>query len=145
MTDVTVGPPASRPAVMRTFLNPYLQIVIGALLDTAGEILLKKGANAVPTAGGAGGIFGVTPLASGWTWIGIVSYVLSLVSWLYVLRSVPLSVAFPLINVVHVFVPVGASIFLHERVMPKRWLGISLIILGVFAIIKPLIKAEERL
>ena len=127
------------------FINPYVQILIGALLDTTGEILLKKGASAVSPAGGWVAHLGITPLLSGWTWLGIISYVLSLVSWLHVLRFVPLSIAFPLINVVHVFVPLGASVFLHEHVSAKRWLGISLIILGVFAIIKPLIKAEERL
>jgi drug/metabolite transporter (DMT)-like permease len=42
-------------------------------------------------------------------------------------------------------VPIGAAVFLHEHVSAKRWLGISLIILGVFAIIKPLVKAEEKL
>ena len=146
MTEVAqLTPTDRRPAALAWFINPYLQIVVGALLDTSGEILLKKGALAAPTAHGWLSVIGLTPLASVWTWIGIVSYILSLVSWLHVLRSVPLSVAFPLVNVVHVFVPVGASIFLHEHVSDKRWLGISLIVLGVFAIIKPLIKAEEKL
>jgi len=146
MSDVAqLAPAVRRPGVLAWFVNPYVQIIIGALLDTCGEILLKKGAIASPTAHGWLSVIGLTPLASAWTWIGIISYVLSLVSWLHVLRSVPLSVAFPLINVVHVFVPVGASIFLHEHVSGKRWLGICLIVLGVFAIVKPLVKAEEKL
>lgn len=146
MSDLAeLDPPARRTGAMAWFINPYLQIIIGALLDTTGEILLKKGASAAPTTHGWLGIVGLSPLGAVWTWIGIASYVLSLISWLHVLRSVPLSVAFPLINVVHVFVPLGAAVFLHEHVCAKRWLGISLIILGVFAIIKPLIKAEEKL
>lgn len=133
------------PLPLRILLNPYLLILIGALLDSSGEILLKKGASAVGPGGGIAAELGITPLLSGWTWLGINCYVLSLVSWLYVLRSVPLSVAFPLINVVHVFVPLGARLFLHEYVSIKRWAGISLIIIGALAIIKPLVQAEKKL
>jgi len=90
-------------------------------------------------------VIGLTPLLSAWTWGGILSYIASMVSWLYVLRTVPLSIAFPLINVVHVLVPLGASIVLHEHVSPRRWTGITLILMGVIAIMKPVAKAEERL
>src|SRR5512146_399972 len=126
MSDVAVGEDSSvrGPSPVAWFLNPYVQIFIGALLDTGGEILLKKGACSVPAVHGAAGIFGYAPLASGWTWLGIISYVMSLVSWLHVLRFVPLSVAFPLINVVHVLVPLGAVLFLHEHVSSRRWFGI---------------------
>ena len=121
-------------------LNRYLLILFGALLSAAGEVLLKKGATA---AAGSTSVLG--PLFSFWTWIGIACYVTALVSWLYVLKKVPLSIAFPLINVVHVLVPLGASIFLHEHVSLRRWAGISLIILGVIAIMKPVVHAEEKL
>jgi len=138
--------PLARPhGVRRWLLNPYLLILIGALLNTTGELFLKRGANTEAHLGGWAGAMGFTPLLSGWTWIGIVSYVLSFLTWLSVLRTIPLSIAFPLINVVHVFVPIGASIFLHEHVSLKRWAGISLIILGVLAIMKPVAQAEEKL
>ena len=126
-------------------LNPYVLIFAGSLLATAGELLLKKGADSVAGRGGLAAAVGLTPLLSGWTWAGIVSYVTSLVSWLYVLRTVPLSIAFPLVNVVHVFVPLGASLFLHEHVSGRRWAGIALILLGILAVVKPVARAEEKL
>ena len=147
--DVALKPVAvdyAASATRRTVaLVPLLLILVSAICDTAGEILLKKGASSVADLNTWASTLGFAPLASAWTWLGIIIYVLSLVSWLYVLRTVPLSIAFPLVNVVHVFVPLGASIFLHEHVSVRRWLGISLIILGVFAILKPLMKAEEKL
>ena len=115
--------------------------MLGAILTTAGEILLKKGAISV----GASATVVLAPLLSIWTWLGILCYITALVCWLYVLRKIPLSIAFPLINVVHVLVPLGASIFLHEHVSLRRWAGISLIILGVIAIVKPVVHAEEKL
>jgi undecaprenyl phosphate-alpha-L-ara4N flippase subunit ArnE len=150
MSRVVEGAPGMTRGVERAsplawMLNPYLLILVGALLDTAGEVLLKKGADSVAGRGGVAAAMGFLPLLSAWTWIGIISYVTSLVSWLYVLRTVPLSIAFPLVNVVHVFVPLAAAIFLHEHVSLRRWMGILLIIVGVFAIVKPLVKAEEKL
>ena len=144
--DVPAAARAPRSAAAALLLNPYLLIFVGSLLATAGELLLKKGADSVAGRGGAAAsAAGLTPLLSGWTWAGIVSYVTSLVSWLYVLRTVPLSIAFPLVNVVHVFVPLGASLFLHEHVSARRWAGIALILLGIFAVVKPVARAEEKL
>lgn len=146
MKDPDRLPTTWRPTPLgRALVNPYFLILVGALLNTAGELFLKRGASTEAHVGGVAGAMGLTPLLSGWTWVGIVSYVLSFLTWLRVLRTIPLSIAFPLINVVHVFVPVGASIFLHEHVSLTRWAGITLIILGVLAIMKPVAKAEEKL
>jgi drug/metabolite transporter (DMT)-like permease len=127
------------------FFNPYFQIFIGALCDATGELLLKKGASVSHSLTGVAAVVGVTPLASLWTWLGILIYITGLIVWLYVLRFVPISIAFPLINVVHVLVPLGSWLFLHEQISFQRWFGIGLIICGILLLIKPLIKAEERL
>ena len=97
--------------------NPYVQIGIGALLVTISELLLKKGA----VAGGLG---------SGWTWLGITTYIMSFISWLYVLRRLPLSVAYPLISVVHLLVPLGAWLLLGETILFRRWVGIAFVFTG---------------
>lgn len=127
------------------FFNPYFQIVAGALCTTAGELLLKKGASPSHAVGGVEAVVGLAPMASVWTWIGIITYVTSLISWLYVLRFVPISIAFPLINAVHVLVPIGSLIFLHERVSLGRWVGIAIVLCGILLLIKPLAHAEEKL
>src|SRR2546423_1801846 len=129
------------------FANPYAQIAIGAVLVTASELLLKKGAiesssDSLPS---WMKVLGVGAMASGWTWLGIICYVLSFVSWLYVLRLLPLGVAFALINVVHVLVPIGARVFLHEPIPLKRWMGIALILAGIILVVGPAAKAEEKL
>jgi drug/metabolite transporter (DMT)-like permease len=58
---------------------------------------------------------------------------------------VPLSIAFALVNCVHVFVPLGSLIFLHERVSAMRWLGIAVVLCAILLLIKPLTRAEEKL
>lgn len=126
-------------AAPRGFLNPYFQLFAGALLVTVSELLLKRGATGYtdPT--------GLSALASWWVWGGIACYILSFVSWLHVLRHVPLIVAFNLMNAVHVLIPISSWLFLGEVVPPARWAGIALITLGLCLIAKPLAKLEERL
>jgi drug/metabolite transporter (DMT)-like permease len=100
-----------------------VQIAIGALLVTISELLLKRGAM-------SGGLW------TWWTWGGIATYILSFLSWLYVLRHLPLSIAFALINVVHVLVPLGAWLFLHEAISVQRGSGIFLVLCGTVVMAK---------
>ncbi len=88
---------------------------------------------------------GISGLASIWTWLGIVFVILSLVSWLYILRLVPLSIAFPLSNVVHILVPMSCWIFLGELISSRRWCGIALVTIGLIVVAKPFARIEEKL
>ena len=129
--------------LVRGFLNPYVQLAIGSLLVTSSELLMKKGASSVPA--GVVGWLGIGALCSWWTWAGIVTYVLSFFSWVHVLRLLPLGLAYALINVVHVMIPVGAWVFLHEAIPVRRWVGISLVLCGLLLILKPVVRAEQKL
>ena len=134
-----------RPAALKWFLHPYVQLAIGAMLVTASELLLRRGAQDYHDATGPANYLGIAALGSWWTWLGIITYILSFASWLYVLRFVPLSIAFPVINVVHVLVPLGAWAILHEHVSGRRWAGIALVLTGILLIVRPVVQAEEKL
>ncbi len=143
-------PPGARTSIRDRslagwFLDPYVQIAIGSVLVTASELLMKKGADSASHLAGGVGMLGVAALASGWTWGGIVTYVLSFVSWIHVLRFVPLGIAYALINVVHVLIPVGSWVFLHEQISIRRWCGITIVLFGIYLVIRPLSKLEEKL
>lgn len=129
--------------VFGAFFNPFFQLALGSLLVTSSELLMKKGASALPA--GTVGWFGIGALASWWTWAGIVTYVLSFISWIYVLRFVPLGIAFALISVVHIMIPIGAWIFLHETVSIRRWIGIGMVFCGLLLILKTAARAEQKL
>jgi drug/metabolite transporter (DMT)-like permease len=131
------------PAIVRVAV-PYAQILLGALLNVAGEVLLKRGSSwAVQHA--SVGVFGLAALASVWTWIGVACYIVALLNWLWVLRTVPVSIAFSLMNAVYVLVPLAANVFLHEPIHPRRWLGIAFVLSGALLIARPLAVAEEKL
>ncbi len=127
----------------RRLLDPYVQIGLGALLVTASELLLKKGATSGAAMPPGLAWLGVGALASWWTWAGIATYIASFASWLYVLRHLPLSIAFALINIVHVLVPLGAWALLGETISIKRWIGIGLVLCGTVIVARPAATAEE--
>ena len=123
----------------RRFLHPYLQLSISIVLAAAAQIFLKIGVDIRLGTSGYGF------LVSLWIWTGISAILLSLFSWLYALKSVPLIVAFNLAATNHILVAIGACAFLGEKITQQRWLGISLVALGAFFIARSSSRAEEKL
>jgi multidrug transporter EmrE-like cation transporter len=115
-------------------LKPYVALALDALLVTAAELLLKMGATSGARLPPAIAWLGVGALASGWTWLGILAYLLSFACWLYVLRYIPVSLAFGLLGIAQVFVPLGAWMFLGESISPLRWVGIASVLAGTMCI-----------
>ena len=126
------------------FANPWLVLVFEVVFVTAAETLLKVGASKTERVAGWEWT-GLLPLGSIWTWWAIALIVLSFLCWIYVLKYIPLSIAFPLSNVVHVLIPLNCWIFLGEHISHRRWCGIAIVILGLALVAKPVAKIEEQL
>ncbi len=123
---------------------PYGGVIACALCVTASEVFMKKGADAVVQVPSFLQGLGISGLTSGWVWVGVLFYLLSFVFWLKVLRLLPLNVAFNLVNIEHVFVPLASALFLGESITLGRWIGIALVLAGVLVIAKPLHQVEDR-
>lgn len=138
------GPETMRdlPAPRRGFLNPYVAIALSVVLDACAQVLLKIGSDHSVA---AASIFGFAGLESGWVWLGIIAMVTSFSSWIYSLRFVPLGIAANLTGATHVLVPLICWTLMGEQIHTRRWLGISLVIAGVFIIARPLMKVEEKM
>lgn len=124
--------------------RPWLALALEVVLVTASETLLKIGASETRRVAGWEWL-GVLSLASPWIWGAIVVLVLSFLCWIYVLRHIPLSVAFPLSNATHVLVPLACWIFLNEAISLRRWCGIGVVIAGLAVMAKPVASIEEKL
>ncbi len=131
--------------LLKFFGNPWLQLGLNALIVTASELCLKLGARDTAHLAQTWTWTGLTGLASAWTWLGIVFIIFSLLGWLYLLRHLPLSIAFPLSNTPHILVPLMSSIFLGEMISPRRWCGIALVLIGLLLVAKPFARIEEKL
>jgi len=147
MDHMTMHSEAS-PVVRRPwYRGPLAQLALNGFLIAVSEIMLKKGATAtshIPAPAWLARL-GVTALVSWWVWGGIATHILGFLTWLNILRFVPLSIAYPIASVVHVLIPLGAWWFLGERVSPVRWAGILLIVAGIWLIAQTFTKAEESL
>src|SRR5262245_8870819 len=106
------------------YLNPILHLGLNGVLVAASQLLLKKAAMEGRT--------GLATLASGWAVAGIACYVAGFFNWLQALRWVPLSVAFPVTSGAHVLIPIGSAVFFGEHVGPVRWIGILLVVAGIW-------------
>src|SRR5437764_14459039 len=101
-------------------LNPWFQLVLSVLFVTTSEVFLKRGAVKAPRLPEEVNWTGVSALASPDVWYGILFVIASFISWLYVLRFIPLTIAFPLSNFVLVLVPLASWFFLNALISVLR-------------------------
>jgi drug/metabolite transporter (DMT)-like permease len=127
------------------FGNPWLQLALSVLCVFVSELLLKRGATDVADPENAFSWTGINGLASPLVWWAILLVIASFISWLYVLKYIPLAIAFPLSRVVDILVPLGCWIFLGELISTLRWCGIALVVIGLALVAKPVAQIEERL
>jgi drug/metabolite transporter (DMT)-like permease len=94
-----------------------------------GQLLFKLSANSTLEPGVS---FSIRNLATNpWFVASLLLYGSATLLWVWILRSVPLSVAYPFFALSFVFVPFLGQIILGEEVNQIYWVGIGLIVLGV--------------
>ena len=132
----------TRPTGIR---NPWLHLAISTICVAIYELLLKRGATQIADPNSSWSWTGVNGLGSIYVWIAIIFVIVSLITWLYVLRYLPLSIAFPIAQSVHILVPLGSWLILGEHIVTLRWMGIALVSLGLAIVAKPVARLEEEL
>ena len=127
------------------FGNPWLQLALSVICVLVSELLLKRGATDTADPASEWSWTGINSLTSSLIWWAIILIIISFISWLYVLRYVPLTLAFPLSRVVDVLVPLSCWLVLGETISARRWFGIALVVIGLAIVAKPIARLEERL
>lgn len=56
--------------------------------------------------------------------------------WMYIIKTFPLSMAYPMSSISYVMAMVAAVVFLHEEVSATHWTGVALIVIGCILIAK---------
>ena len=56
--------------------------------------------------------------------------------WMYVLKKYEFSVAYPLLSISYIIGLLSAHFVLHEAVPFTRWIGVIIVMIGVFFIVK---------
>ena len=60
----------------------------------------------------------------------------SMLLWMYILKRYEFSIVYPLTGISYIFGLVAAQWILHESIPATRWIGVIIIIIGVFFVVK---------
>jgi undecaprenyl phosphate-alpha-L-ara4N flippase subunit ArnF len=105
-------------------------VIFSALLNASGQILFKAARAAQAEASL------LSLLTTPATWAGLAVYGFSAVCWLWVLSRAPLSFAYPILSLTFPIVVGASAILFSELILPVRWLGVGMIVLGVSLLAK---------
>jgi drug/metabolite transporter (DMT)-like permease len=118
----------------KTFVLLFLEVLFGAL----GNTLFDKGMKDVGALGFSSasqiGAEALRMAFSGAMWTGVLFMVLFFVCHMLVLSWADFSFVMPFSAISWGLVPVFAFLWLGEKVLAARWVGIGLIVLGVYLV-----------
>ncbi len=103
-----------------------LYALLCVLSISVGQLLFKKAAAALPATLSMMGL-----LQNGWLVAALVLYGITTLGWVWILRHVPLNLAYPFMGLAFVIVPTLAWIFLGEPLHWRTLAGGALIMAGV--------------
>ncbi len=96
----------------------------------AGQLLFKLSAR---TLAGTDGASGLLRLAyEPYFLLSLAVYGSATVLWVWLLKELPLTVAYPFFALSFVFVPLISLFFLGEQVSLRYWAGIAMIMAGIY-------------
>ena len=103
-------------------------ILVSTLAETVGQLAFKR-STARRADAGSGAIaaaFGNWP----WLALGFAGFAADGLLWSVALKLLPITVAHPIGSLVFVVTAMLSRVLLRERIPPRRWAGISLILIG---------------
>ncbi len=114
-------------------------ILVAVLLGVLGQLLLKMGMTQVGTLEFGGGLVGliqtgIRVFSNLKVLSGFAAYGISSLFWIVVLSKIELSLAYPMLALNYVLVPLTAWLFLGDQVPVLRWVGMGVVIAGVVII-----------
>ena len=68
--------------------------------------------------------------------LGLFCYIISVILWLMVLSRVPVGIAYPMVSIGYIITAVAGYFLLGEMLTTIRIIGIVVIILGVYLVVK---------
>jgi drug/metabolite transporter (DMT)-like permease len=83
------------------------------------------------------GLLGVA-FKNPWIAMGLVSAMIAMVLWLVILRQLSLTEAYPWTALIYIITPIASTIIFGELLKPQYFLGLALVVVGVFITTRPL-------
>ncbi|GIP35756.1 EamA family transporter [Paenibacillus sp. J2TS4] len=109
-------------------LASYGILLCNIILLVSGQTLFKLGIQQ------AGGLVWARIVTSYYILGGLALYGMATALWFVVLSRLPLSVAYPLQSIAYVLALLVAGFLFGETVTLTRWVGIAIILIGVYVV-----------
>jgi len=113
-------------------------VLISVLLGVFGQLSLKQGMKNIGTFELKDfiSVRALELIKEKFVVLGIVLYIFATLLWLVILSKTELSFAYPLLSIGYLLIALFSKIFLNENVTSIRLLGILLISIGVFLLLR---------
>lgn len=102
------------------------QLSLKLAMNQVGAIGLAQVANPIATA--------IRVFSNPLMWLALALYSTAFIAWLIVLSRINLSLAYPLLALTYVLIPIASWVILGEQVPTLRWVGITIIAVGIVAV-----------
>ena len=109
----------------------YLIAIICVVGIATGQILFKLSAASLQRTGSFFDPSTLVTLVSAFALYGVTT-----IAWVWVLQKIELGRVYPLMALAFVLVPIGSHIFFGERFQPQYFIGVGLIMVGIFFAVK---------
>jgi undecaprenyl phosphate-alpha-L-ara4N flippase subunit ArnE len=116
---------------MRPAMNPLdvAMLLLFSLLLSGGQALFKKVALDLPQSGFATTLSAL--LLDWWFYAAVAIYAANTFLWVFILRRVPLSSAYPFVSLGFVVVPFAGWYFWNEQIRAGHVIGTALVLTGI--------------
>lgn len=103
----------------------WLTLVLASLLSVCGQLCQKQATRSVPA-------HARTRYIAQWIGLALACLGLAMLLWLAVLQNIPVGIAYPMLSLNFVWVTLAAWKIWREPVTTRHWLGVGLLITGIF-------------
>jgi|SRR6266850_2659727 len=111
-------------------LTDTVSVLLCVLAISIGQILFKLTASSSEPAGSAFG-FALNAMRNPYLLCGLALYGVATIAWVWLLRSIPLNVAYPFMSLAFILVPVLSYLVFKEPLKLTHVIGGGFIMLGV--------------
>jgi len=104
-------------------------LIIGIFITSCAQLLLKLGVMQTKLIVGPKIIWQI--LSNKFLFFGFALYGIGAIMWLFIIKKLPISVAYPSVSLSYVIVALLAYLFFKEALFPLKIFGLVLIISGI--------------
>jgi len=108
----------------------FIQVTLCVVMVATGQLLFALGAKSTLLTDGKG----IITYINKYLVVGLIVYAIATVIWIYLLRNIPISIAYPFMSLSFIIVPIASYYVFGDPLNVKILIGGAFIMLGVYLV-----------